>query len=125
MPVVTLADDGNSAKARWRNIMLLGKVGTEALWAEGPYENEYVKEDGIWKFSKLRWYQSVLVPYEGGWGRHEDVNKGIWVSDKLPPDAPSTSDDGSWPTTFMPPFSFPNPVGTYVPAADANTGGQQ
>lgn len=119
MPVVTLAEDGLSAKARWRNIMLLGKLGSEANWAEGPYENEYVKENGIWKFSKLRWYQSILVPYKGGWGHSEDVNKGIWVSDKLPPDQSPTSNDGSWPTTFLPPFSFTNPVGKYTPTQTA------
>jgi len=124
MPVITLADDGLSAKARWRTIMLLGQMGGEALWGEGPYENEYVKEDGVWKISKLHWFQTVLVPYEGGWGRHEDVNKGIWVSDTLPPDAPPTYDFGSWPATFLPPFSFSNPVGRYQPEAAVQQGAQ-
>lgn len=117
MPVLTLAADGMSAKARWNTIMLLGTHGAEANWGEGPYENEYVKEDGVWKISKLRWFQTILVPYEGGWAKHEDVNKGIWVSDTLPPDAPPTAPYGYWPETFLPPFSFPNPVGRYVPPA--------
>jgi hypothetical protein len=124
MPVITLADDGMSAKARWRTIMLLGQMGGEALWGEGPYENEYVKQDGVWKISKLHWFQTVLVPYEGGWGRHEDVNQGIWVSDTLPPDAPPSYGFGSWPTTFLPPFSFTNPVGRYQPAPVTAEGGQ-
>ncbi len=115
MPVLTLGDDGISAKARWNTIMLLGTLGGEARWGEGPYENEYVKEDGVWKISKLRWFQTILVPYEGGWAKHEDVNHGIWVSDKLPPDAPPTAPYGWWPETFLPPFSFPNPVARYVP----------
>jgi hypothetical protein len=125
MPVITLAEDGQSAKARWRSIMLLGEFGGEALWGEGPYENEYVKENGIWKISKLHWFQTILVPFEGGWGRHEDVNKGIWVSDQLPPDAAPSYDFGSWPTTFLPPFSFSNPVGRYQPAAAAAEGDLQ
>ena len=127
MPVLTFADDGNSAKARWNTIMLLGTHGVEANWGEGPYENEYVKEDGVWKVSKLRWFQTILVPYEGGWAKHEDVNKGIWVSDTLPPDAPPTASYGSWPETFLPPFSFPNPVARYVPlpAAAAPAAGEQ
>lgn len=125
MPVITLADDGLSAKARWRTIMLLGQHGGDALWGEGPYENDYVKEDGVWKLSKLQWFQTILVPYEGGWGRHEDVNKGTWVSDTLPPDAPPTHDFGSWPTTFLPPFSFSNPVGRYQPDPAATPGGAQ
>lgn len=117
MPVLTLADDGMTARARWNTIMLLGTHGMEASWGEGPYENEYVKEDGIWRISKLRWFQTIRVPYEGGWAKHEDINKGIWVSDTLPPDAPPTTPYGSWPETFLPPFSFANPVARYVPPA--------
>lgn len=115
MPVLTFNDDGQSAKARWNTIMLIGRLGEYARWGEGPYENEYVKEDGVWKISKLRWFQTILVPYEGGWAKNEDVNHGIWVSDKLPPDAPPTAPYGWWPETFLPPFSFPNPVARYVP----------
>ena len=127
MPVLTFADDGMTAKARWNTIMLLGTHGVEANWGEGPYENEYVKEDGVWKIGKLRWFQTILVPYEGGWAKHEDVNQGIWVSDTLPPDRPPTASYGYWPETFLPPFSFPNPVARYVPppAADASAEGAQ
>ena len=122
MPVLTLGVDGNTAKARWNTIMMLGTLGEEAQWGEGPYENEYVKEDGVWKISKLRWFQTIVVPYEGGWAKSEDVNHGIWVSDTLPPDTPPTAPYGWWPETFLPPFSFPNPVARYVPpAAEAGT----
>jgi hypothetical protein len=122
MPVVTISDDGMTATARWRAILLKGEYGGVALWGEGPYENEYVKENGVWKISSLHWHQSILVPYEGGWARNEDFNHGIWVSGELPPDAPPTYDMGWWPTTFLPPFSFANPVGTWVP--DAGGAGQ-
>jgi hypothetical protein len=121
MPVVTLGDDGKTAKARWRAIMLTGEYGGEALWGEGPYENEYVKENGVWLISSLHWHQSILVPYEGGWARHEDSNHGLWVFPVLPPDAPPTYDGGWWPTTFLPPFSFANPVSRYVPEAAGAT----
>jgi len=113
MPVITLAEDGLSAKGRWRDLSLQGKFGEIALWGEGPYENEYVKEGGVWKISKLQWFQTVLVPYKGGWAEHEDFNKGIYVSDSLPPDSPPTTNYGYWPETFLPPFHFQNPVGTY------------
>jgi hypothetical protein len=121
MPVLTFNEDGQSAKARWNTIMLIGQYGEDARWGEGPYENEYVKVDGVWKFSKLRWFQTILVPYEGGWAKSEDLNHGIWVSDKLPPDAPPTAPYKWWPETFLPPFSFPNPVGRYVPPAAPET----
>jgi hypothetical protein len=114
MPVVTVAADGQSAKARWRNILLVGELGKHAEIGEGPFENEYIKENGVWKFSKVRWQQAILVPYKGGWAANEDYNKGLWVSDKLPPDAPPTDDHGYWPETYLPPFHFSNPVATYV-----------
>jgi len=110
MPVITVAPDGKTAKGRWRGVLLLGQLGDHAYWGEGPYENDYVKEDGGWKIKTLHWYQSMLVPYEGGWMKNKDVNKGIWVSDKLPPDQPPTLKYKTWPATFLPPFHFPNPV---------------
>jgi len=125
MPVVTLGDDGLTAKARWRTIMMIGTQGEQALWGEGPFENEYVKENGVWKFSKLRWFQTIVVPYKGGWAKSEDVNHGIWVSDTLPADAPPTANYGYWPETFLPPFSFANPVGRYVQPGSASSEGVQ
>ncbi|MDC0598813.1 nuclear transport factor 2 family protein [Gammaproteobacteria bacterium] len=115
MPVVTLAEDGMTAQGRWRAIIMGGQYGESALWGEGPYENEYVKEDGVWKISKLHWYQTIMVPYEGGWAANADATGGVYVSGDYPPDEPPTSDYGSWPETFLPPFHFPNPVGTYIP----------
>jgi hypothetical protein len=117
MPVVTVAPDGQTAKARWRDILLLGQLGEHAELGEGPYENEYVKENGVWKFSKMHWQQAILVPYKGGWAANEDYNQGLWASKILPPDAPPTDDHGWWPETYLPPFHFANPVATYVPTA--------
>ena len=110
MPVITIAPDGQTAKGRWRGLLLLGQLGDHAYWGEGPYENDYVKEDGVWKIKSLHWYQSMLVAYEGGWVKNKDANSGIWVSDKLPPDHPPTLAYKTWPATFLPPFHFPNPV---------------
>ncbi len=113
MPVITLSDDGMTAKGRWRDLSLQGQYGKKAFWGEGPYENEYVKEEGVWKISKLRWYQTILVPYAGGWAKNVDANQGIYVSRILTPDRPSAKDYGYWPETFLPPFHFGNPVAKY------------
>lgn len=112
MPVITLAEDGQRAKGRWRDLILEGQYGEYAWWGEGPFENEYVKEEGVWKFARMHWFQTVMVPYEGGWAAHEDVNDGIWVSDELPPDEEMTIPYEPWPDTFLPPFHFDNPVRT-------------
>lgn len=106
MPVITVAPDGQSAQGTWRAVILAGQLGQNAVWGEGPYENEYVKENGIWKIRKIHWFQTVMVPYESGWAKHADVNGGRFVSDRLAPDAPTTIEYKSWPDTFVPPFHF-------------------
>jgi SnoaL-like domain len=112
MPAITLADDGGSAQARWRGIILTGELGGDALWGEGPYENEYVKENGVWKIKTLHWYDALLVPYSEGWLKSPDPTGGKFVA--APPDRPPTVEYQTWPDTYVPPFSFPNPVGKYV-----------
>ncbi len=86
--------------------------------AKGPYENEYVKEAGVWKIKALHWYQALYVPYAGGWQTNPDPTQGKLVSDALPPDRPPSVDYKTWPETYIPPFSFPNPVARYVPASE-------
>jgi hypothetical protein len=114
MPVITLAPDGLTAKARWRAILLEGELGGQAFWGEGPYENEYIKDGGVWKIQSLHWYQALYVPYEGGWQTKPDPTGAKYVSGTLPADRPPTVEYKTWPNTFVPPFSFANPVGKYV-----------
>jgi hypothetical protein len=114
MPVITVAPDGLTAKARWRAITLQGELGGEAFWGEGPYENEYVKDGDVWKIKSLHWYQALHVPYAGGWQTNPDPTLGRYVSATLPPDRPPSVDYKTWPDTYVPPFSFANPVGKYV-----------
>ncbi len=116
MPVITVAPDGLTAKARWRAIILTGELGGDAFWGEGPYENEYVKSDGVWKMKTLHWYQALHVPYAGGWQTKADPTGGKFVSATLPPDRPPSVEYKTWPDTYVPPFSFPNPVAKYVAA---------
>jgi hypothetical protein len=115
MPVVTVAPDGMSAKARWRAIIMTGRLGESAFWGEGPYENEYVKEDGVWKIKTLHWYSSLRVPYEGGWQTNPDPTGGRFVT-ALTPDRPPSVEYGTWPDVYVPPFHFQNPVRKYDPA---------
>ena len=85
-----MAPDGLTAKARWRAITLTGELGGEAFWGEGPYENEYVKDAGVWKIKTLHWYQALHVPYAGGWQTNPDPTGAKFVSATLPPDRPPT-----------------------------------
>jgi hypothetical protein len=105
MPVVTLDAGGLTARGTWRAVILTGQLGKDAAWAEGPYENEYVKENGVWKIRRLHWFQTLWVPYAGGWARTADINGARFVT-TLKPDAPPSVTYQSWPGVFAPPFHF-------------------
>ncbi len=106
MPVISLDADGQGARGTWRDIVVSGQLGGSAFWGEGPYENEYVKREGVRQIKSLHWFQTLVVPYDGGWARHDDANGGKYVSAQLPPDAPPSVDYRPWPGAFTPPFHF-------------------
>ncbi len=112
-PVLTLADDGLSARGRWRALILTGVhgAGSGGNWGEGPYENEYVKEDGVWKISRLHWFATFVAPYEGGWLNVDEA--GVLAHSMgrgIEPDEPPSVDYAPYPGVFVPPFHYPNPV---------------
>ncbi len=109
-PEIDVAPDGRTAKGRWLEFIMAGEYHRDALWGEGPWENDYVKENGVWKIQKAHWYQTFMVPYAGGWAKNKDVNGGIYVSKRLPPDRPPTERYETWPGVYLPPYHFENPV---------------
>lgn len=118
-PIVTVAPDNASAKARWRaNLQLAGAEGP-ALWGEGTYENGYVNEDGIWKIASLHFYVTMLCDYDKGWVAG-DVPMPP-ASETLPPDRPPTEVYRSLPGVYLPAYHYSNPVtgDTPLPETDA------
>jgi hypothetical protein len=110
-PVIDVAEDGRTAKGRWRALIMNGTWGERATWGEGPYENAYVKEDGIWKIKSIHWYETFVVPYEGGWAaQRKDLHDGKFVSDTIPSDAPPSEKYDVWPGVYLPPYHYKNPV---------------
>jgi hypothetical protein len=107
-PVINIAPDGQSAKGRWRAIVLLGQFHEYARWQTGPYECEYRKEHGVWKISKLHWVETFTVPEQGGWKTKMEQSN---VADrKLPaPDRPSSFVYEPWPAVSLPPYHYAGP----------------
>jgi SnoaL-like domain len=105
-PLITVL--GDTAKGRWRAIMEVGFVGREELCGEATYENDYIREDGVWKIAKLHCFVTYYVRWNEGWSAG-----GVPMGTELPgmlPDSPQTVDYGSFPQVYIPPYHYPNPV---------------
>jgi hypothetical protein len=107
-PVVHLDPGGQTAKGRWRAFVTMGRYGASASWAEGIYENTYVKEKGIWKFRSVRFYPTFICDYDKGWAN--DAQPAPGVSAELHPDRPPTDAYEIYPKAHVPPFHYHNPV---------------
>jgi hypothetical protein len=107
-PVIHVDADGLAARARWRSLVMGGTQGQDGRWQEGPYENHYVKEDGVWKIAQLHWYTTVNGSYDKGW--HREAYPIAGPLKDLPPDAPPSQKYASFPSFFLPPFHFLHPV---------------
>ncbi len=106
--VIHVAPDGRTAKARWRGMVQLGRAGQNGRWGEGTYENEYVKEGGVWKISRLHFYVTGFTDYDAGWTKSAIPMQG--PSAVLPPDRPPTEVYRAFPGVYIPPFDYPHPV---------------
>jgi hypothetical protein len=104
-PIVRVSEDGKSAKGRWRFLAEVGEWQKSQLWGAGVYENDYVKENGVWKIKSLHAYFRMYTPYADGWAK--TANPNTRPEKDLPPDRPPTLVYDSFPNTFIPPFRYP------------------
>ncbi len=106
--VIDVAPDGKTAEIRGRMLQQLSFGGRPSLGA-AIYENEAVKEDGVWKFAKVHAYNTWTAGYEGGWAK----NPGRRVpgpNASYPPDKPPTLVFQMFPHVYEIPFHYRNPV---------------
>ncbi len=115
-PIVTVAPDNRTAKARWRAVMQFCRDG-KARWGEGTFENTYVNDGGVWKIQNLHFYVTVLWDYDKGWVFGNIPMDG--PSTELPPDEPPTEVYESLPGVYLPAYHYPNPVTGEQPAKPA------
>ena len=107
-PVVTVAAGGKTAKGRWRAFIQTGVSGQNGEWADGVYENDYVKEGGVWKIKRLRYCQTMRSAYAQGWAKSAEPAPG--VDPNFKPDRPPSGDCRAYPDIQGPAFHFKNPV---------------
>jgi hypothetical protein len=107
-PVITVAADGATAKGRVRALIMNGTYGKSGTIGDGIYENSYVKQEGVWKIHALKFYTTFFSDYDKGWAT--SAFPAPAASETLPPDRPPTVVYENYPTYFVPPFHYPNPV---------------
>jgi len=106
--VIRVAEDGRTATARWQGMIMLSEPGANGIWGVGIYENDYVKEGGVWKIAELHFYVTGMTDYDAGWMRSFVPMEGM--SALFPPDEPPSERYRAFPSNYIPPFSFPHPV---------------
>ena len=121
--IITVAPDGKTAKGRFRCFMQAGthvsrreigpgERGLQQWWEGGIYENDYVKEGGVWKIKVLNYHVVFQGTFEEGWARWQG---NFALRGPLYPENPMGPDDlkpgfATWPETPVVPFHYPHPV---------------
>jgi hypothetical protein len=90
--VVTVDPDGKTAKGRWYIVMILAipiEPGglIKSVLSHGVYENEFIKEDGVWKYKKMFMGLHYRSPIEGGWATTPVIGEGMASQADAPPTA--------------------------------------
>jgi SnoaL-like domain len=114
-PIIDVAPDNKTAKARWRSDVMLSKDG-RGQWGEGTYENTYVNLRGAWKIQSIHFYPTVFFDYDLGWAKGPVAMDG--PSTVLPPDRPPTERYQSFPSAYLPPYHYSHPVMDARPPSD-------
>ncbi|KAF5677462.1 hypothetical protein FCIRC_6734 [Fusarium circinatum] len=119
--VVDFQPGTNTAKYRGRTLMSAGTHktlspeypgGQRQWWEGGVYENEYIKENGVWKIFRLRYHPFWHGSVEKGW---KDADKFVPLFKETYPANPQGPDElweggDLWPDTRVVPFHYVHPV---------------
>ena len=122
--IVTVAPDRRTAKGRFRTFMQGGVHESKKdappsipaqFWEAGVYENEYVKERGVWKIQVFNYRIIYQAPYEKGWAHSPEEPLMVSNHVKTFPENPRGPDEvrpapARWPKAVVQPFHYPNPV---------------
>ena len=106
--IVTVLPDGRTARARGTELGMTVSPGGKALWSQSIYENEFMKQNGVWKFKTMHVYPRFIVDAEQGWAK--DAQPAPGPSTAFPPDKPPTEKYEIYPRFHIAPLHFNHPV---------------
>jgi ketosteroid isomerase-like protein len=68
--------DGDTATGTWHLFQTTTYAATgDAIFGGARYYEDYVKQDGAWKFRHVRMVSSFWTPYESGWVKRPFVQE--------------------------------------------------
>ena len=114
-PIIDVSPDGKTARGRWYGYGAIASPrgkGVGQSIVNGIYENEYVKENGKWKFKRVKWLLNYMAKPGQGWVAPERLAaadpdfKMTWPE----PDIPPTGFNPKYPSGYVLPFHFNHPV---------------
>jgi hypothetical protein len=120
--IITVAGDGQSAKGRFRCLLAGGTHKSRDYQPEGlprqfyeagVYENDYVREDGVWKIKRLDYMVQWQADYETGWHNtisHLQPQVTIFPENPLGPDELLPEQRQTWPHRSPIPQHYAHPV---------------
>jgi hypothetical protein len=120
--IVTVAADNKTAKGRFRTSGKVAKHRDHEYWLSAVYENEYVNEDGVWKFKTMRLCFPWSASYFEGW---QDLAKNSGTRWLPPPPKQYRPNrqvnerercNDRYPDAGVMPFHFANPVTGKAPS---------
>ena len=102
-PIADISPDGKTGWIRSRAFVM--SVGG---WGLPLYEDEFVKENGVWKFKRESGPFTMYSSWDG-WGKNALNN--TWPDKFNPvPDLPPSTVYLTYPAYYIIPFHYPNPV---------------
>ena len=114
----TVHADGVRGEAR-----CIAFVMSSGGWGHVYYEDDFIKENGVWKFRKLHAPFNMYAGYKLGWVDQVTINT---YPEKFPPwpDLPPSVLYLAYPSYYAEPFHYPNPAtGKAAPPPSPRAGG--
>ena len=130
--IITVAPDRKTAKGRFRGVLFGGSHETRKFQPEGLplqfmeagiYENDYVREDGVWKIKRLDYMMQWQGEYELGWSKtisHLQPLDTTFPENPIGPDEIRNGDiRKTWPFRHDVPMHFAHPkFGSLIAGAE-------